>query len=119
MSSTRRDILKAYEDGDLPRIRELYKSLSDSPSRLNLLNALLLTAAENNRPEIVQFCLDEGAEVSYEVITEAYDLFKIAQILISAGAMDVNHDFEVAGDLLINAVCGSNVSSPKSSSHKS
>lgn len=119
MSSTRSEILKACKDGDLPRVRELYHSLSDSPSRPSILDAMLLIAAEHNRPEIVQFCLDEGAEASYEVITEAYDLPKVAQVLVSAGAMDVNHDFEVAGDLLINAVCGGDVSASDFSLHKS
>ena len=111
MSSTRSEILKACKDEELSRVRELYNSMSDSASKGSTLDAMILTAAENNRPEIVQFCLDEGAEASYEVIIEAYDHPKIAQVLITAGAMDVNHDFEMAGDLLINAICARNVSS--------
>jgi hypothetical protein len=119
MSSTQSEILKACKDEELSRVRELYSSMSDSASKGSTLDAMILTAAENNRPEIVQFCLDEGAEASYEVIIEAYDHPTIAQMLITAGAMDVNHDFEMAGDLLINAICGRNVSSSDHSLCKS
>ena len=112
MSSIRDDILKACKEGDLSRMRELYRSISDSAPKNGTLNTMLLTAARNDHPEIVQFCLDQGAEASYEVIDEAYDHPQIAQVLITAGAMDVNHDFELAGDLLINAIYFSQASAP-------
>lgn len=112
MSSVRTEILKACKEGKLSRVRELYQSISESAPKDGTLDAMILAAAENDHPDIVQFCLDQGAEASYEVIIEAYDLPKIAQVLITAGAMDINHDYEMAGDLLINAVCGRKVSGP-------
>lgn len=110
MSSVRTEILKACKDGNLSRVRELYEQISETASKDGTLNTMILTAAENNHSDIVRFCVDQGAKASYEVIIEAYDLPNVAKVLIVAGVMDVNHDYEAAGDLLINAVCGRKVS---------
>ena len=116
MSSSQTELESACEAGNLSRVRDLYGSISSPVSKHDILATMILTAAENNHPDVVRFCLDQGAEASHEVITEAYDLPDIAKVLITSGAMDVNYDYEMAGDLLINAVYARQVSHPRNSS---
>lgn len=110
MSLSQAESIRLCREGDLSRIQALYKSISSSAFKDDTLERIILAAAENNRPEIVRFCLDQGAEVPDDVISEAYDFPEIAKLLITSGHMDVNHNFEMAGDLLINAVYSSEVS---------
>lgn len=107
------EIEKACEEGDLARVRGLYQSIASSAPEDGTLEMMILTAAENNHPDLVRFCIEQGAEASHDVITEAYDLPEVAKVLITTGAMDVNYDYEMAGDLLINAVYARQVSHPR------
>ena len=110
MPLSQAEIIQLCREGNLSRIQALNKSISSSASKDDTLERIIVAAAEKNRPEIVRFCLDQGVEVPDDVISEAYDFPEIAKLLITSGNMDVNHDFEMAGDLLINAVYSSEVS---------
>ena len=57
--------------------------------------------------------LDEGAKPSDDDISEAQngEFPEVCKVLIIAGFMDINEDFEHAGDLLINMVWELKVSS--------
>lgn len=120
MFSIQAEIEKACQEGNLSRVSDLYQAIPPSASKGGILDAMILAAAENNHPEVVYFCLSQGAEASHEVITEAYDFPEVAKVLITTGAMDVNYDYETAGDLLINAVYARDVSYllPRSTTHE-
>lgn len=57
--------------------------------------------------------LDEGAKPSDSDVSEAQngEFLEVCKVLITTGFMDINEDFEQAGDLLINMVWELKVSS--------
>ncbi|MCJ1425219.1 hypothetical protein MMC29_003107 [Sticta canariensis] len=61
-------------------------------------------AAEKNQYETVRYCLEKGAKVSPLVVDEASEFPEVFKVLVTVGGLDVNEDFETAGDMLINAV---------------
>lgn len=70
---------------------------------------MTLKAAENDHAEIVRFCLERGAKPEYDVIIHAYGFPEVYKVLVTVGGLNVNEDWELAGDMLINAVWERNV----------
>ena len=104
-SHLRNEILAACVAGDLARVQELYGKITLAPGeQAVLLAAMTLKGAENDHAEIVRFCLERGAKPEYEVINEASEFPEVFKVLVTVGGLDVNYDFEIAGDMLINAV---------------
>ena len=103
MSSQHNQLLTACADGNLERLQELHSTQDAS------FEAMMLKPAEKGHFHIVQYCLEHGAQVSEDVITEASEQPEVFKILVTLGGLDVNHDFETAGDMLINAVWEGNV----------
>ena len=67
------------------------------------LPEMTLKAAENGHAEIVRFCLERGAKPDYDVINQASEFPEVYKVLVTVGGLDVNQDWETAGDMLINA----------------
>lgn len=103
MSSQHKEILEACAAGDLERVRDIYQAISWAQGSAPL-DAMILKAAEKNQPETVRYCLEQGAKVSPLVVDEASEFPEVFKILVTVGGLDVNEDFETAGDMLINAV---------------
>lgn len=103
MSSQNDEILAACAAGDLERVREIYETISSAQGNVPL-DAMILKAAEKNQYETVRYCLEKGAKVSPLVIDEASEFPEVFKVLVTVGGLDVNEDFETAGDMLINAV---------------
>ena len=63
--------------------------------------------------EALRRLLENGAKPSDDDISEAQngEFPEVCKVLITAGFMDINEDFEQAGDLLINMVWEVKVSS--------
>ena len=66
----------------------------------------LSRAIRTGDADTVRRLLDEGAKPSFDDVHEAQngEFPEVCKVLITAGLMDVNEDFEHAGDLLINMV---------------
>lgn len=104
-SHLQNEILAACATGDLARVQVLYQKITLAPGEhAILLAAMTLKGAENGHPEIVRFCLEQGAKPEYEVINESSEFPEVFKVLVTVGGLDVNYDFEIAGDMLINAV---------------
>lgn len=104
--SQNEQLLAACETGDLARVRELFLTrVSSTPEEhIPLLEMITLKAAEKGHAEVVRFCLERGARPDYGVINAASEFPEVFKVLITVGGLDVNYDFESAGDMLINAV---------------
>lgn len=96
-------ILAACAAGDLEGVREIYQIISPAPDS-GLLEAMLVKSAQYAQPEIVQHCLEQGARITSYVVDEAADVPEIYKILVTVGGLDVNEDYGLAGDILINAI---------------
>lgn len=103
MASQHDEILAACAAGDLERVREIYPAISSAENNVPL-DAMILKAAEKNQYETVRYCLEKGAKVSPLVVDEASEFPEVFKVLVTDGGLDVNEDFETAGDMLINAV---------------
>ena len=71
MSSQRDELLAVCAEGNLERVRELCQINPSSPHENATLDALITKAAEKGHADIVRYCLEQGANISYDVITEA------------------------------------------------
>lgn len=69
-------------------------------------NSPLSRAIRTGDADTLGRLLDEGAKPSDDDISEAQsgEFPEVCKVLITAGFMDINEDFEHAGDLLINIV---------------
>ncbi len=65
---------------------------------------MTLKAAKKGHAEIVRFCLERGVKPDYDVIIEAFEFPEVFKVLVTVGGLDINWDFQTAGDMLINAV---------------
>ena len=76
-------------------------------------NSPLSRAIRTGDADTLRRLIDEGAKPSDDDISEAQngEFPDVCKVLITAGFMDVNEDFEHAGDLLINMVWELKVSS--------
>ena len=76
-------------------------------------NSPLSRAIKTGDADTLRRLLDGGAKPSGNDISEAQggEFPEVCKVLITAGFMDVNDDFELAGDLLINMVWELKVSS--------
>lgn len=108
MSSLHDELLSACADGNLGRVRELYET-SSAEDRAPL-DDMMLRAAEKGQATVVRYCLEQGAKASDQVVSEATEFPEVFKVLVTAGEIDVNYDFETAGDMLINAVWEGKVS---------
>ena len=69
-------------------------------------NSPLSRAIRTGDADTLRRLLDEGAKPSDDDISEAQngEFPEVCKVLITADFMDINEDFEHAGDLLINMV---------------
>ena len=69
-------------------------------------NSPLGRAIRTGDADTLRRLLDEGARPSDDDISEAQngEFPEVCKVLITAGLIDINEDFEHAGDLLINMV---------------
>ena len=69
-------------------------------------NSPLGRAIRTGDADTLRRLLDEGARPSDDDISEAQngEFPEVCKVLITAGIIDINEDFELAGDLLINMV---------------
>ncbi|KAL8680468.1 MAG: hypothetical protein Q9186_003366 [Xanthomendoza sp. 1 TL-2023] len=79
MSSSHQQLLSACAQGNIAKVRELIAAIQISTSKSVPFAAMAHQAAETGHVDILQICIDEGG-------------------------LDVNEDWETAGDMLINAV---------------
>ncbi|KAL8762174.1 MAG: hypothetical protein Q9184_001771 [Pyrenodesmia sp. 2 TL-2023] len=78
MASQHQELLKACADGDIVKVRDAISSLRQSGKTDVPIEEMALEAAENGHAAVIEICINEG--------------------------LDTNDDWEVAGDMLINAV---------------
>lgn len=77
------------------------------------VNSPLSHATRTGDADTLRRLLDEGAKPSGDDISGAQngEFPEVCKVFITAGFMDINEDFEYAGDLLINMVWELKVSS--------
>ena len=103
--SAHHQLFNACAEGDLQRVRELHEAVSSSPEEETaLVQQMILKAAEKGHAHVVRYCLERGAECSDAVINEATTSPEVFKVLVENGGLDINEDWETAGDMLINAV---------------
>ena len=112
MASTQGSIQHACETGDLSTARNLYAALSPSEQQSSLFDMILI-ASRTGAAAIVQFCIDHGAAITWVVTNEATKFPEVCKIPTTAGGMDINEDWETAGDILIDAVWERNITFAK------
>ena len=98
MSRTHEELLTASAEGNIDKVRDILESEEDAP-----LGKMAAAATENNHADILELCIDKGADVS-DLNLDDLDFPEVIKILITKGGHDINEDWEMAGDLLINAV---------------
>lgn len=109
MPSQQDELAAARPEGIPIHVPDSHQTIPHPPQQDAALQARMLEAAENGNVEVVRQCLAQGAKVSSEVITEATEHEEVFKVLVTEGGLDVNYDFETAGDMLINAVWERNV----------
>lgn len=118
MSSLQDELLTACADGNMERVRDLHQRYSATLAEegAGALDAMMLRAAEKGHADVVRYLLEQGADISYRVISEATEFPEVFKVLVTVGNLDVNYDLESAGDMLTNAVWEGNVSASITSS---
>lgn len=103
MSKAHEELLTASANGNIDKVREVLAEVHRLREEDAPLDKMAATAAENNYADILELCIDEGADVS-GLSLDDFDFPDVIKILITKGGHDINEDWEMAGDLLINAV---------------
>ena len=103
MSKDHEELLTASAKGDIDKVREILASIHRQGEENAPLDKMALAAAENNHADILELCIDEGADVS-DLSLDDLDFPDVIKLLITKGGHDINEDWETAGDLLINAI---------------
>ena len=88
MPSPHQELLTACAVGNIVKVRDAISSLHQSGITDVPIQRMALKAAENGHAAIIELCINKG--------------------------LDVNEDWEVAGDMLINAVWEKQVGLPGS-----
>ncbi|KAL8908083.1 MAG: hypothetical protein Q9171_005601 [Xanthocarpia ochracea] len=103
-SLQQQQLLTACADGDIPTVRHVLSTLPPSAAQDIPLKAMALKAAENGHADILELCIDQGADVSDLKLEAAEASDQVLKVLITKAGLDVNQDWETGGDMLINAV---------------
>ena len=103
MSKAQEELLAASAEGNIDKVREVLAEVHRLHEEDPPLNKMAFIAAENNHADILELCIDEGGDVS-DLSLDDLDFPDVIKILITKGGHDINEDWEMAGDLLINAV---------------
>lgn len=103
------ELLQACAAGNAGQVRVLHQRYSGGGEAAPF-DAMMLRAAENGHVDVIRYCLEQGAEMSWDVIIEATGCPEVFKILVTVGGLDVNEDFGLGGDMLSNAVWEGKVS---------
>ena len=103
MAKAQEELLIACSNGNIDKVREILTSVHRLREEDPLLDNMAARAAENNHVDILELCIDEGADVS-DLSLDDLEFPDVIKMLITKGGHDINEDWETAGDLLINAV---------------
>ena len=103
-SLQQQQLLTACADGDIPTVRHILSTLRPSAAQDTPLKAMALKAAEYGHADILELCIDLGADVSDLKLEDAEASDEVLKVLITKAGLDVNQDWETGGDMLINAV---------------
>lgn len=103
MSKVHEDLLTACANGNIEKVRELLASVHRLREEDPPLDKMALTSAGKNHADVLELCIDEGADVS-DFSLDDLEFPDVIKMLITKGGHDINEDWETAGNLLINAV---------------
>ncbi|KAL8684963.1 MAG: hypothetical protein Q9218_008052, partial [Villophora microphyllina] len=104
MSTPDQELLTACAQGDITKVRELISTMQTPSNEEASLKSMALKAAEHGHADILTLCIDEGADVSRMDLEDYFEYEEVLEVLVTRGGIDVNEDFEHAGDALINAI---------------
>lgn len=112
MSSLHTELLEAASEGNLDQLQKLLRSSTEETLHsANLsMEDILAKAAYSDQPEVVAFCLSNGAKVTLAVEDAAHTGGNLAvyRHLVPAG-LDVNRSFGLAGGALTEAVIANDI----------
>ncbi|KAL8694919.1 MAG: hypothetical protein Q9218_000490 [Villophora microphyllina] len=99
-STPHQELLTACAQGNADEVRTLLATCSPDDV---LLRKVAIMAAGNRHTEVLELCLNEGA-----VVTSIWSLpnytDEVLKVLVTHRSLDVNESWDIACDMLINAV---------------